>query len=150
MSSVATAYFCEEGAVEALIDLFRKTQKAEPVKMKVLEFMRKANRSPQKIRYNILLITGLSDLVKSEYADANPFMMFRESLRNLSRGTTLIIQVESLKWSPTKQGEVTIDGVAMGVSEIDIDTTMRLQTEHLGTGKSRRKNTRDNFVIARL
>lgn len=150
MSSIATAYICEEGALDDLLSLFRRTKKAEPVKMKVLEFMRIANRSAQKIKYDILLITGLSDLIKSEYADANPFMMFRESLRNLSRDTTLLIRVESLKWSPTKQGEVTIDGVVMGVSEIDIETTLRLQTEHLGTGKNRRKKTRDKFVIARL
>ena len=149
MSTIATAYICEEGAVEPLINLFRNT-KGEPVKMKVLQFIRKANQSPTKINHPILLITGLSGLINSEYKDANPFMMFREALRKLSRDTTLMIQVESLMWSPTKQGEVSIDGVTMGVSEIDIDTTLRLQTEHLGTGKSRRKNIRDNFVIARL
>ena len=149
MSSLATAYICEEEAAEDLAELFGKINKVTPVRMKVLEFMRRAFSSPKRIHHDVLLISGLSDLLTSKYVDANPLMLFRESLRNLSRDTTLLIQVRNLKWSPTDRGHVDVDGVPFHVSDLDIETTTKLQEEHLGTGKGRKKR-KDNFIIAHL
>jgi len=149
MSSLATAYICEEEAAEDLAELLAKIKKATPVRMKILEFMRKAHRSPTRIHHDILLISGLSDLITSKYLDANPLMLFRESLRNLSRDTVLIIQVRNLKWSPTNRGHIDLDGIPFHISDLDIETTTQLQEEHLRTGKGRKKR-KDNFVIAHL
>jgi len=149
MSSVATAYICEEDALEDLTNLFTSTKKTEPIILKILEFMREAHQSATRLNYDFLLITGLTELLKSKYTDADPLTLFKESLRKLSRDTTLLIKVKSLKWTPTKQGEITIDGRTMKISEIDYETTMNLQKEHIRTSKGRRKR-QDNFVIARL
>jgi len=149
MSSVATAYICEEDALEDLTNLFASTKKAEPTRLKILEFMREAHQSATRLNYNLLIITGLSELLESKYTDADPLTLFKESLRNLSRDTILLIKVKSLKWTPTKQGEISIDGRTMKISEIDYETTMNLQKEHIRTSRGRRRR-KDNFVIARL
>jgi len=149
MSSATTAYICEEDALEDLTNLFKSTKKSEPVKLRILEFMREAHQSETRLNYDILVITGLSDLLESKYTDADPITLLKESLRNLSRDTTLLIQVKSLSWTPTKRGEITIDGTTIKISEIDYETTMNLQKEHIRTSRGRRKR-QDNFVIVRL
>lgn len=149
MSSIATAYICEEEALEDLTNLFKSTKKTEPVRRKILEFMREAHQSENRLSYDILILTGLSDLLESKYTDADPITLLKESLRNLSRDTILLIQVRTLRWTPTRRGEITVDGKPMKISDIDYETTMKLQKEHIRTGGGRRKR-RDNFVIARL
>jgi len=110
MSSIATAYICEEEALEDLTKLFNSIKKTEPVRRKILEFMREAHQSENRLSYDILIITGLSDLLESKYTDADPITLLKECLRKLSRDTILLIQVRSLGWTPTKRGEITVDG----------------------------------------
>jgi len=149
MSSVATAYICEDEALEDLVRLLRSMKRSDPVTMKILEFLRKAHRSEAKLEYNFLIITGLSDLLASKYTDIDPLPLLKEALRKLTRDAALIIPVKSLRWAPTRRHEITVDGRTVKISEIDYETTMNLQKEHVRTGRGRRKR-KDNFVIARL
>jgi len=146
MSSLATAYICEGGVIEDLCDLFRRTLKTEPVKMKVMEFLRESATSPTPLNYRVLGITGLSDLLNAEYAkEGDPFTLFRESLKKLNRDTTLLVQVKELGWSPTRRDQISIDGKTFHVSDIDMETTVRIQNEHLPRGRARGR-----FVIAKI
>lgn len=150
MSSLMTAYICGEGALDELVTLFKRTQRVEPVRMRILEFMREAAASPTRLRYGILIISGLSKLLKAEYiGDEDPIALFKEALRNLSRETTLLVQVGDVRWSPGKRNQITIDGHPMPVSDIDIETTMKLKTEYLRGGRRRDRNSED-FVIVKL
>lgn len=149
MSTVATVYLCEEEAAEELLAMFTRPSKVEPRRLKALQLFREAHRATSHLDYPLLVVEGLSELLASRYSDADPWVLLRESLRKVSRDALIIITVKELKWSPTKQGEVQIDGNRVNVSEIDLETTLNLQAEHLGTGQGRKKR-RDNFVIARL
>jgi len=146
MSSLSTAYICEGGVLEDLCDLFRRTLKTEPAKMKVMEFLRECAISPAPLNYRVLSITGLSDLLNAEYAkEGDPFTLFRESLKKLNRDTILLVQVKELRWSPTKRDQISIDGKTFHVSDIDMETTIRLQKEHLPPGRPQGR-----FVIAKI
>jgi hypothetical protein len=150
MSSLATAYICEEEAIDALASLFKRIQKAEPVRMRILEFMREAANSSTRLRYGILIVSGLSQLLKSKYVgEEDPITLFKEALRNLSRETTLLIQVRSIEWKPGRRSQITIDGIPMPVSDIDIETTIKLRTEYFKP-ETRRGKRRENFVIVKL
>jgi hypothetical protein len=143
MSSIATVYFCEEAALEDLASLFKRTTKSEPHRVKIVQFMRESTQSETRLKDDILILTGLSVLLHSKYAQMDPLTLLRESLRNLSRDTIVLIEVQSLKWSPTKRSEINIDGKILKVASIDYETTMRIRNGNL-------QRKRDNFVIARL
>lgn len=149
MSSLVTAYICEEDALNELIQIFKKTEKTAPVKKKILEFMREAASSPARLNYGILVITGLSELLKAPYGGEDTIPRFREALRNLSRETTLLVQVREVKWMPAKRSQITVDGVIIHVSDIDVDTTLKLEKEYIGTDK-KRGNRNERFVIVKL
>jgi len=149
MSTVATVYLCEEEAAEDLLALFAKSKKVAPQRVKALQLFREAHRSANRLDYDFLVVEGLSELLSSGYTDADPWVLLRESLRKVSRDALIMIMVKELRWSPTKMSEISVDGRQENVSEIDLETTVNLQTEHLATGKGRKKR-KDNFVIARL
>ena len=118
--------------------------------MKILEFMREAAASPRRLNYKVLIITGLGDLLKPEYTDTDTSVsLFREALRNLSRDTTLLVQVRELHWSSGRRNQVNIDDTTLHISDIDIETTLKLQTEYLQKEKKYGKQ-RDNFIIVKL
>jgi len=149
MSSIATAYICEEEALEDLVRLLRKMKRSEPVSLNILEFLRLAHRSVGRLEYDFLVITGLSPLLASNYTDIDPIPLLKEALRKLSRDATILIPVNRLRWAPTRRHEITVDNRTIKISEIDYETTMNLQNEHVRTARGRGKR-RDNFVIARL
>lgn len=146
MSSLATAYFCGEDVLDDLLVLFRGQK---PVYRTVLGFMREASQVKGRLEYGLLVVTGLSGLLSSQYDDSDPIVLLKESLRKLSRDTVLVLPVDSVEWSPTKRGRVVLDGVAIKVSEIDLDTTLRVR-EHLGIGEGRKKDRLGELVIARM
>jgi len=149
MSSIATAYICEEDALEDLVRLLRRLKRSEPVKRRVIEFLREAYMSEGKLEYEFLIITGLSHLLASNQGGTDPVPLLKEALRKLRRDATILIPVNRLRWAPTRRHEITVDDRTIKISEIDYETTMNLQTEHVRTGRGR-SNRRDNFVIARL
>jgi hypothetical protein len=141
MSSLATAYFCESEALQALTQLFAKSLKTKPEERRILDFMRYAAASPNRIKAPFLVLRGLSSLLTSEYADPQlAINLFRESLRKVSRETLLLIEAKKVSWNPTSRSEVTLNGVRLPVSSIDVEETLKLQEEYSLRG----------FVKARL
>ena len=148
MSSLITAYICEEDIVEEVIKLFKRTLKVEPKRMKILEFMREAAASTEPLKYPLLIIEGLSELLTSKYSEPEvATTLLRETIRKLSRDSNTIIKVKKLRWTPGKRDQIQINGTTLKVSEIDIQTTMTLRREHLG---KRQKKKRDNFIIIKI
>ena len=149
MSTVATAILAEEDALEELTRLHERILKSKAERMPIIEFMRKSAHAASKLSPKILVISGFSKLVDSPYtADTDPIPLLRSSLSNLSRDTTLLIQVDRLEWNPSNHTTVKIEGRPFPVSEIDIQGTLTLK-EHIkfGTTKGRR---RDNYVKVKI
>ena len=142
MSSLATAYFCEPEALQSLAQLFARSLKAKPEERTILDFMRYAAASPNRIKAPLLVLRGLSSLLASEYAEPQLAVnLLRESLRKVSRDSLLLIEVGKVAWTPTSRGEVTVDEIRIPVSSLEIENTLKLQEEY-GIFRS--------FVIARL
>jgi hypothetical protein len=141
MSSLATAYICEEKALDDLANLFAKSLKTHPTRKKILEFMREAAKAPNRTPYGILILTGLSDLINTKYCNSNiALSLFKESLKKVSRDTILLVQVKNVEWSPTARHQVSIDRKIVPVSDLDLETTLRLQ----------RQQKIRNFIIAKI
>jgi len=141
MSSLATAYFCEPEALQSLTQLFAKSLKTRPEERRILDFMRTAAASPGRITAPLLVLRGLSGLLATEYTDPQlAINLLRECFKKVSRETPLLVEVKKVSWSPTSRGEITLDGIRLPVSSIDVEDTLRLQEEY---------DIR-NFVKARL
>jgi hypothetical protein len=131
MSSLTTAYLCEPEALQSLTELFARSLKAKPEEWRIIEFMRCAVASPNRIKIPFLVLKGLSRLLASEYADPQlAINLLRECLRKVSRETLLLIEAKKLAWNPTNRGEVLLDGVRLPVSSIDVEDTLKLQEEY--------------------
>jgi hypothetical protein len=149
MSTLATAILAEDDALEELTRLHERTLKTKAERMKIIEFMRKAAHATTKLSPKLLVITGLPYIINSPYTeDTDPIPLLRASLRNLSRDTTLLIQIDKLDWNPTSHTTVTIEGKPFPVSEIDIQGTLTLK-EHIKLGATRGRK-RDNYVKVKL
>lgn len=145
MSTITSAIFAESEALQELTKLYEDSHHTKAEKMKIIEFMRKASQSATKLYYPILILTGLPDLLFSPYTeDTNPIPLLRSALSNLSRETTLIIEVDKLEWSPSNRTNINVEGKNIPVSEIDIQGTTVLKSRiRTGTTRGRRK---DNFI----
>jgi|GEM_PF-5720185 len=149
MSTLATAILAEDDALEELTRLHERTLKTKAEKMKIIEFMRKAAHSTSKLSPTLLVVTGLPYIINSPYTeDTDPVPLLRAALRNLSRDTTLLIQVDKLEWTPTTRTSINIEGRPFPVSEIDIQGTLNLK-EHIKLGAARGRR-RDNYVKVKL
>ena len=141
MSSIATAYFCEEEALQLLTQLFARSLQTKPEEKKIIEFMREVAQAPHRLHYDLLIIKGLSNLLKTPYCTHEvAIALLRESLKSISRDTTLLIQVKRVEWTPAANRQITIDDIPFTVSSLDIQATLRLQREH----------KLKNFVKARI
>ncbi len=145
MSTITSAIFAESEALQELTKLYEDSHHTKAEKMKIIEFMRKASQSATKLYYPILILTGLPDLLVSPYTeDTNPIPLLRSALSNLSRETTLIIEVDKLEWSPSNRTSINVEGKNIPVSEIDIQGTTVLKSRiRTGASRGRRK---DNFI----
>lgn len=145
MSTITSAIFAESEALQELTKLYEDSHHTKAEKMKIIEFMRKASQSATKLYYPILILIGLPDLLVSPYTeDTNPIPLLRSALNNLSRETTLIIEVDKLEWSPSSRTSINVEGKNIPVSEIDIQGTTVLKSRiRTGTSRGRRK---DNFI----
>lgn len=145
MSTITSAIFAESEALQELTKLYEDSHHTKAEKMKIIEFMRKASQSATKLYYPILILTGLPDLLFSPYTeDTNPIPLLRSALSDLSRETTLIIEVDKLEWSPSNRTNINVEGKNIPVSEIDIQGTTVLKSRiRTGTTRGRRK---DNFI----
>jgi hypothetical protein len=131
MSSLATAYICESKALQELIELFTKSLKTEPAEWRILEFMRLAAASPNRLKVPFVVLVGLSRLLASEYTDAQlAINLLKECLRKVGRETILLIGVEKLSWSPASRGQILLEGIRVPVSSIDVEDTLKLQKEY--------------------
>ena len=145
MSTITSAIFAESEALQELTKLYEDSHHTKAEEMKIIEFMRKASQSATKLYYPILILTGLPDLLFSPYTeDTNPIPLLRSALSDLSRETTLIIEVDKLEWSPSNRTNINVEGKNIPVSEIDIQGTTVLKSRiRTGTTRGRRK---DNFI----
>jgi hypothetical protein len=145
MSTITSAIFAESEALQELTKLYEDSHHTKAEKMKIIEFMRKASQSTTKLYYPILILTGLHNLLVSPYTeDTNPIPLLRSALSNLSRETTLIIEVDKLEWSPSNRTNINVEGKNIPVSEIDIQGTTVLKSRiRPSTARGRRK---DNFI----
>ncbi len=145
MSTITSAIFAESEALQELTKLYEDSHHTKAEKMKIIEFMRKASQTATKLYYPLLILTGLPHLLVSPYTeDTHPIPLLRSALSNLSRETTLIIEVDKLEWSPSNRTTINVEGKNVPVSEIDIQGTTVLKSRiRTGTSKGRRK---DNFI----
>jgi len=131
MSSLATAYFCEPEALQGLTQLFAQSLGAKPEERRILDFMRHARVSTSKIKAPLLVIRGLSSLLTGEYGDPHLAIdLFRECLRKVSRETLLLIEAKKISWTPASRGEITLNGIKLPVSSIDVEDTLKIQEEY--------------------
>jgi hypothetical protein len=145
MSTITSAIFAESEALQELAKLYEGSNHTKAETMRIIEFMRKASQSATKLYYPILILTGLPNLLVSPYTeDTNPIPLLRSALSNLSRETTLIIEVDKLEWSPSNRTNINAEGKNVPVSEIDIHGTTVLKSRiRMGASRGRRK---DNFI----
>jgi len=145
MSTLTSAIFAEQDALQELTKLYEDTLHAKAERKKIVEFMREAHRSEDKLRPTILVLAGLPRILDSPYTqDAEPIPLLLTAIRKLSRETILLIHADRLEWSPSNRTAITADGRTIPVSEIDIPATTALKSSiKLGTGRGRRK---DNFI----
>ncbi len=65
----------------------------------------------------------------------------------VSRETTRLIEARKIAWSPASRGEVTLDGIRLPVSSIDVEDTLRLQQEYVVRGFVKARESKGSFWI---
>jgi len=149
MSSLATAFLAEDDALKELTSFWERVKTEKATQMKIIAYLREANQTRDKLSPPILVITGLPALLKSQLTEeTDPINQLRKSLKNVSRDTTVLIQVEDLSWNPAKRHTVTVQGHEIHVSEILTEDTYSLK-EHIKVGTVKGKR-RDNYVKVKL
>jgi len=149
MSSLATAFLAEDDALKELTMFWERAKSEKATQMKIIAYLREANQAKDKLSPPILVITGLPALLESQHIqDIDPVNQLRKSLKNVSRDTTVLIQVEDLKWNPAKRHTVTVQGHEIHVSQVLTEDTYSL-SEHIKIGTVKGKR-RDNYVKIKL
>ena len=149
MSSLATVFLAEDDALKELTSYWERVKSDKATQMKIIEFLREAIQSIDKLNPSILVITGLSTLLEeTSLSETDPVNQLRAALRNVSREATVLIQVEGLTWNPMKRNAVTVKNHEIHVSEVLTQDTYNLG-EYIKIGATKGKK-RDNYVKIKL
>lgn len=132
MSSLNTIYLCEPPALDRLTKLFAQGLGAKPEVYMILDLMRIAAVTPDRIPIKLLIIKGLTPLLTTrQYSDPQTAIaLFKEALRKISRDATILVEASKVTWTPTKRSEAIVDGIALPIESIDVEQTLKQQADY--------------------
>ncbi len=131
MSSLNTIYLCEPEALDRLVKLFAQGLDAEPEDHPVIDLMRTAAASPNRLSIKLLIIRGLTPLLTGPYTDPQTAItLFKEALRKVSRDAIILVEVNKVAWNPTNRSGVTIDGITLPIESLDLEQTLKHQADY--------------------
>jgi len=131
MSSLNTIYLCEPPALDRLTKLFAQGLGTKPEVYMILDLMRTAAATPNRIPIKLLIIKGLTSLLTSQYSDPQTAItLFKEALRKISRDATILVEANKITWTPTNRSEATVDGITLPIESIDMEQTLKQQADY--------------------
>jgi hypothetical protein len=149
MSSLATVFLAEDDALGELTSYWERAKGEKAIKMTLIEYLRATAPPKPKLDAGILVVTGLPSLLKqTPTEETDPINHLRSALRNTSRDSAILIQVEDLEWDPIRRENVTLQGHTVHVSEILTQDTYTLK-DHIKIGATKGKR-RDDYVKVKL
>ncbi len=149
MSSLATVFLTEDDALHELTSYWERAKGEKAVRMTIIEYLRATASPKPKLDAGILVVTGLPSLLKQPPTEeTDPINHLRVALRNTSRDTAVLIQVEDLEWDPVRREAVTLQGHTIHVSEVLTQDTYTLK-DHIKIGATKGKR-RDDYVKVKL
>ena len=96
-----------------------------------MDLMRTTAAIPDRLQKKFLVIKGLTPLLASQYSDPQTAItLFKEALRKISRDATILVEANRIGWNPTNRSQVTVDGTIIPVESIDIEQTLKNQTDY--------------------
>lgn len=149
MSSLATVFLAEDDALRELTSYWERTTGEKTTRMTIIEYLRATAPPKPKLDTEILVITGLPSLLKQlPTEETDPINHLRAALRNTSRESTVLIQVEDLDWDPIRRDTITLQSHTIHVSEVLTQDTYTLK-DHIKIGATKGKR-RDDYVKVKL
>ena len=131
MSSLNTIYLCEPESLNKLARLYSKGLNVEPEEETIIDLMRKAAESPDRLPKKLLIIRGLTPFLTSQYTEPQTAItLFKEALRKISRDATILVEADKITWNPTDRSEVKINGITLPIESLDIEQTLKQQVDY--------------------